>query len=120
MEGLLLAWLPSLAPADVPVCHNLPAHKLPQRAACGSAGTVYYNADCQTPRAAAPASAAPALSRASQTLRTAAAACQAPRHAAVQMARRGLVLDASRDQMLRPGELLLARTLTLLCTAIVV
>lgn len=107
MGGLLLAWPLSPASAVFLACPRTACAQSVQEHA-GWAGAVYHNADCQTPRSTAPVDAPPALSRETQTLRTAAHACQAPRHVAVQMARRGLVLDASRDRVLRPGALLLA------------
>ncbi|KAK9844098.1 hypothetical protein WJX81_004413 [Elliptochloris bilobata] len=66
-------------------------------------GMVFHHAVSQTAAPASPAAAAPVLSRETQTLRTAAHGCQTRRHAAVQMARRGIVLDASHDRVLTPG-----------------
>jgi len=64
---------------------------------------VFHHAVSQTAAAAAPPPRAPRPSRETQTRRTAAHGSQTPREAALQMPRRGVVLDASRDRAVSAG-----------------
>ena len=67
------------------------------------AGAVIHHAGSQTAAAAPAAAAPPQRSCETQTLRTATGRTQTSRDKAVQMARRGIVLDTSRDRTLVLG-----------------